>query len=278
MPTQIKAFDNANQAIVTADGPVLQRTYFNLLRLAPGESETLEVPGFECLCVVQSGTVDITVNDETFTGVGQRSSIWEGNADSVYVGTGSAFTVTATSDAEIAVAGGLCQGEFAPFRVTPAEVDEVDVGSTETHSRRRIRHIIGADDAHRSGMLLVSELYADDGCWSGYPPHKHDETRTGETAHEELYHYRFDPETGFGGQFCYFDDGPCEVYRTQHGDSVLLEGGYHPTVTSPGHREYIFTILVGREQKALEQHFHEDQSQLVNAIPGISAMREKFRK
>jgi len=40
----------------------------------------------------------------------------------------------------------------------------------------------------------VSELYCDHGCWSGYPPHKHDEDHgKTETAHEELYHYRFRP-------------------------------------------------------------------------------------
>ena len=50
----------------------------------------------------------------------------------------------------------------------------VDVGSSETHSQRRIFHILGQNGQGRAGRLLVSELYADDGCWNGYPPHKHD--------------------------------------------------------------------------------------------------------
>ena len=83
----------------------------------------------------------------------------------------------------------------------------VDVGSPETKSHRRIFHILGHNGAGRSGNLLVSELYADEGCWSGYPPHKHD-TDDGEveTAHEEVYHYRFNPPTGFGAQYCYEKD------------------------------------------------------------------------
>jgi len=232
----------------------------------------------EAVCVLLSGQADITVDGTAFAEVGDRSSVWQGMADSVYVPTGAEFEVTAlTGDVEVAIAGGACDAVHAPFRITPDEVDPVVVGSVDTHSRRRICHILGANGAGRAGHLLVSELYCEDGCWSGYPPHKHDEERDGETAHEEVYHYRFDPETGFGGQFCYSDEGQCEVYKTGHGDTVAIDGGYHPTVTSPGHREYIFTILVGERQRSLIQHFHADQAHLMSKIPGIDAMREKFK-
>ena len=56
----------------------------------------------------------------------------------------------------------------------------VEVGSADTHSRRRIFHILGQNAAGRAGRLLVSELYGDAGCWSGYPPHKHDMERAPE--------------------------------------------------------------------------------------------------
>ena len=91
-----------------------------------------------------------------------------------------------SSDCEIAIAGGRWDEPMASFRITPEEVDMVDVGSNETKSRRRIFHILGNKQADSVGRLLVSELYADEGCWSGYPPHKHDTDRPGETAHEEL--------------------------------------------------------------------------------------------
>ena len=64
---------------------------------------------------------------------------------------------------------------------------------------------------------------------------------------------------------------------TQHGDTFLLDRGYHPCVTSPGHEEYIFTILVGKTQRSLVQNFHERHRHLVSKIPGIAAMREKFK-
>jgi 5-deoxy-glucuronate isomerase len=154
----------------------------------------------------------------------------------------------------------------------------VEVGSLETHSRRRIFHVLGQNGNGRAGNLLVSELYADPGCWSGYPPHKHDTERPPEeTDFQEIYHYRFRPETGFGGQYLYLPNGEPSVVMTRHGDTFLVDRGYHPTVTSPGHEEYIFTILVGREQRSLIQSFDPVHQHLMSGIPGIQAMRDKFK-
>jgi 5-deoxy-glucuronate isomerase len=181
-------------------------------------------------------------------------------------------------ETEVAVAGGLCHEAFEPFRIEPSEVEMVEVGSPETHTRRRIYHILGQNGAGRAGNLLVSELYADPGCWSGYPPHKHDEERLPEeTDFQEIYHYRFRPDTGFGAQFRYAPDGQSKVVMTRHGDTFLVDKGYHPTVSSPGHAGYIFTILVGMHQRSLVQSFDPAHSHLMNSIPGLQAMRDKFR-
>ena len=157
----------------------------------------------------------------------------------------------------------------------------VEVGSHDTHSRRRIFHVLGQNGAGRAGNLLVSELYGDPGCWSGYPPHKHDTERPpDETDFEEIYHYRYRPETGFGAQFRYETDGGGtvpEVVMTRHGDTFLIDRGYHPTLRAPGHEGYIFTILVGRQQRSLVQFFEPTHTHLLAKIPGIQAMRDKFK-
>ena len=281
MPSRlIRANPSAAAPVVDLNSGVLSRSFFNLLRLRPGESETFVVAGCETLCVVLSGQADIHVGSERFADVGGRPSIWDGPADSVYGGTGSSITVIAQADgAEVAVAGGLCAQPFAPFRIAPGDVSMVEVGSAETHSRRRIFHILGQNAQGRAGNLLVSELYADGGCWSGYPPHKHDTERPPEeTAFEEIYHYRFRPETGFGAQYCYeADAGSPEVVMTRHGDTFMVDRGYHPTVASPGHDGYIFTILVGHEQRSLVQSFEPKHAHLMERIPGIQAMRDKFK-
>ena len=64
---------------------------------------------------------------------------------------------------------------------------------------------------------------------------------------------------------------------TQNGDTLLLDKGYHPTVTSPGYQSYIFTILVEKYQRSLVQNFKEEYRHLLQKIPGTQAMIDKFK-
>lgn len=278
MARLIRNYENRNQPIVSEGDETLSLTYFNLVSLQPGEEYQYRLPRHETAIVMLDGTADILVDDVGFQGVGQRKDIWSGNADSVYAPIDAEVTIKAKTRAHAAIAGGLTDEQFEPFRVRPQEVDMVDVGSTDTHTHRQIFHILGQRQNGRVGRLLVSELYADPGCWSGYPPHKHDtEDGDRETDHEELYHYRFFPENGFGGQGVYNEGEAPDNILTRTGDTFLLDKGYHPTSTSPGHRGYIFTILVGRYRRGLIQRFDPHHDYLMDAFPGIQAMREKFK-
>ena len=64
---------------------------------------------------------------------------------------------------------------------------------------------------------------------------------------------------------------------TRTGDTFLLDRGYHPTVTSPGHDGYIFTIIVGRHRRSLIQHFSDEHNYLIDQIPGLQDMVDKFK-
>jgi 5-deoxy-glucuronate isomerase len=275
----IKHYNNKNQSIITGKTGILPLTYFNLIRLENSEELEKQVKDFESVYVVLSGNCDINVNGKLFKDVGQRKNIWAGNADSVYVTTGALVKLKANKNGtEIAVAGGYCKTEYSPFRIFPDDEEMVEVGSLDTHSRRCIYHILGHNANGRAGNLLVSELYADPGCWCGFPPHKHDEEKgEEETAFEEVYHYRFYPANGFGAQIIFQLDGSSECFKTQNRDTLLLDKGYHPTVASPGHKGYIFTILVGKYQRSLIQNFKEEYRYLFNKIPGIQGMINKFK-
>jgi len=283
MPRIIHAYENNNQPILPGNNGLVPLTYFNLIKLSKDEEFAYVLPRFETVAVVLSGTVDIEVAGMQFKHIGQRKDIWSGNADSVYAPSGKEVTIRCrTIGAEIAVAGGRFnvtkESIWSPFRISPDEVLMVDVGSTDTHSHRRIYHILGKNTEGRSGNLLVSELYADPGCWSGYPPHKHDEDQgESETRFEEVYHYRFDPENGFGIQLVFQADGKEKLFRTRNRDTVIIDKGYHPTVTSPGHKQYIFTILVGATTRSLVQNFKEEYRYLMNQIPGIQNMVDHFK-
>ena len=275
----IRFYENKNQPIVGVNNGILHNTYFNLIKVPANEETIFSLDGYEILCVVLGGSCNITAGKEIFHNVGQRKDIWSGNADSVYTGTAGPVRIKALkNDVDLAIAGCICPNSFNPFRITPGEVDMVDVGSNETKSRRRIYHILGQNAKGRTGNLLVSELHADEGCWSGYPPHKHDtENPPDETAFEELYHYRFNPDNGFGAQFCYLDSGDPHCYMTRSGDTFIFRKGFHPAVTSPGHKSYIFTVLVGIHQRSLIQNFDKNYSYLMDKIPGIAEMRSKFK-
>jgi 5-deoxy-glucuronate isomerase len=279
MPKLIRARDNRNAPIVEPGRGDATLTYFNLLRLGSGGTVTLDVPRCELLCVVLSGRADIAACAQEFKNIGRRADIWDGPADSVYCGTCPRVTVRALrGGTEVAVAGAVCAQPFAPFRIPPEEVEIVEVGTRELHARRRVFHILGANGRGRAGCLHVSEVYADEGCWSGYPPHKHDTERPpAETDFEEVHHYRFRPESGFGAQFCYGENGDAPVAAmTRHGDTFLVDRGYHPTVTSPGHEGYVFTILAGRKQRSLARYFDPRHIHLAEKMPGLPAMRETF--
>jgi 5-deoxy-glucuronate isomerase len=278
MSNIIRKYDNGNAAIVDSSSSVLPDVYFNLLRIEPGQLVSLDVPGTEIVAVVMSGTCDITVGDINFGDVGRRRSVWEGRADSVYAGVGRKLVFTAKGDpVEVALAGAPADVDHEPFRIEPEDVESVVVGSSETKSRREIFHILGQNANDRVGSLLVSELYCEEGCWSGYPPHKHDEDRDGETDHAELYHYRYDPPTGFGAQLHYVAGETPRAEMIMDGDTFLVPNGYHPTVASPGHSGYVFTILVGRTRRGLVQHFDETHAHLIPRFPGIAQMRDKFK-
>ncbi len=281
MPKHVTPFDNRNQAIVDLHDETTPLAYFNDVRLKQSETFSYQLEEYESVNVLATGTCTFEVDGSRFENVGQRTHLWDGKPDSVYAPVNGKVTMTCVSDeAEIFIAGGQCETRYEPFRVTPAEVDKVQYGSDETKTHRRILHVLGQKQRDRTGRLLVSELFTvGAGGWSGFPPHKHDEDRgSEETAFEEVYHFRFNPDHGFGAQFAYPTPesyGP--VYRIKNGSTVLLEGGYHPSVAAPGYEMYYFTILVGKTSHSLVQFFEPEHAYQVRTIPGIMDMVNKFK-
>ena len=253
MAKLIRAAQHRTGPIVEPGAGTLTLSYFSVLRLAAGETRTVEVPGCEVLAVVLSGRADVAACAQEFRNVGRRTDIWEGPADSVYCGTCPRVTVRALREGtEVAIAGGLCDQPFSPFRITPEEVEIEEIGAPAAHTHRRKHCILCRNAEGRVGRLVVAEVFVDEGCWVGYPPHKHDqEVPSEESDFEEVYHYRFRPQHGFAAQFCYDGDGtPPVTEMVHHGDTFLIDRGDHPTATSPGYEGYVFRLLVGRRQRA----------------------------
>ena len=278
----IPPHNNYNKPIVDIDDTRVPLNYFNIVKLVSGQSFEYHVPGYETGIVPATGTLDIEVEGEHFSAIGQRRvNVWDGEPEGVYAPTGAKVRLICTSaQAEVFVAGARYYGELTPFAVRAADIDKIQYGSDNTKTHRKIKHILGTKYHGRVGRLLVSELFTvGQGGWSGFPPHKHDTDRWPiETRHDETYNFRFRPNHGFGLQLVQKEDGKVgDAYHLMDGSTVVLENGYHPCVTAPGYEMYYFTILGGLSQRSLVQFFQPTHAYQIEAIPGIKDMIAKFK-
>lgn len=281
MPKHLLPYDNKNQPIVTEGNDVVPLVYFNRVVLAPGDTHEYQLARHESCVVPVSGTCEVTVDGEVFSGIGERKNLWEGMPNSVYVPVGADCSIRCGDNPmEVFIAGGVYEEKLAAFAIRTADIDKVQYGSDDTKTHRKIKHILGQSNADQRGRLLVSELFTvGAGGWSGFPPHKHDTERPPvETRYEEVYQFRFNPEQGFGCQFDYLEDGGSgHPHHIKNGSTYMIDSGYHPCVAAPGYEMYYFTIIVGETSKSLLQFFEPTHAYQVETIPGIKDMVAKFK-
>lgn len=286
MSRHIPPFDNQNRPIVDAGDATTPLCYFNHVRLRRGERHVHQVAGYESMIVPASGSCNVSVAGQEFSAIGQRTHLWGGDPEGVYVPTGALAEVVCVSEQlDLMIGGGRCDTVLEPFAVRQGDVDKLQYGSDETKTHRKIKHLLGQKNADRRGRLLVSELFTvGAGGWSGFPPHKHDTERRDadgavhETEYQEVYQFRFNPDHGFGAQFVYEhedDHGP--VYHVRSGSVIAIDKGYHPSVAAPGYEMYYFTVIVGAHSKSLVQHFDPHHAYQLETIPGIKNMIAKFK-
>ncbi len=278
----IPPYDNHNKPIIDVDDARVPLNYFNVVKLVQGQSFEYHVPGYETGIVPATGTIDVNVEGENFTMIGQRGvDVWDGEPEGVYAPSGTKVRLVCTSaQAEVFVAGARFDGKLTPFAVRAVDIDRIQYGSDDTKTHRKIKHILGTKYHGRVGRLLVSELFTvGQGGWSGFPPHKHDTDRLPiETRHDETYNFRFRPSHGFGLQLVQREDGKVgDAYHLMNASTVVLEKGYHPCVAAPGYEMYYFTILGGMSQRSLVQFFQPTHAYQVETIPGIKDMIAKFK-
>ncbi|NKB76285.1 MAG: 5-deoxyglucuronate isomerase [Gammaproteobacteria bacterium] len=277
----IRHHDNQNQPIIDRNHEKVPLCFFNIIKLKKGEHFSSQVDGYETCLVPATGSFDVTVQGETFERVGKRMNIWESEPEGVYVPVGVQADVTCVTDeVEIFVAGAQFDEVYHPFVVRESDIDPIQYGSDDTKTHRKIKHILGKNPSGKVGRLLVSELFTvGAGGWSGFPPHKHDTDQLpGETRHDEVYNFRFNPPHGFGAQFLTPEGADYgDVHHIRNGSTIVIEDGYHPCVAAPGYEMYYFTILGGLSQRPLHQNFHPEHAYQIETIPGIKDMISKFK-
>jgi len=233
----------------------LEYLEFDLARLAAGEEWQGATGDCEAALVILGGRCDIASEGDAWENLGTRADVFDGKATAVYLPPQRSFVVRARAGgAQVAVCKAVSDAGGSPSQrpagkaqvIRPEDVRARAVGAGNW--RREVQDIVGANVAAR--RLLVGETYSEPGCWSSYPPHKHDQAASpDEVKLEEIYYFRMHPAQGFGIQRIYSGDGDLdEVYAIRDGDAVVIPKGYHPVAAAPGYRVYYLWMLAGPER------------------------------
>lgn len=255
--------------VVEPDASGWEHTGLYAGRLADGDTRTLEAGRREHVVVPLSGSVHVAVSGpsgEHEAKLAGRASVFSGSTDVAYVPAGSSLTVTGVGDARVAVLYAVTESGEARFPFRHVAADEVPVELRGAGVASREVRNFGIPGVLDADSVIACEVITPGGNWSSWPPHKHDEERTGEeTALEEIYYFEvrsterseldrtFEEQPAGGGPGM----GYVRVYGTQHrpidvlaevrdGDVVLVPHGWHgPAIAAPGYDLYYLNVMAG---------------------------------
>jgi 5-deoxy-glucuronate isomerase len=251
----IKPRKNSQQIVsVTPASAGWRYVSFSAYQLASGGTVALSDNSNELCVVVLSGIVSAQTEDYDWKEIGQRMSVFEDAAPyAFYIPPRGKLTVTAKTDAELGVAGGLAKGELPARLIDPAGIRRSVRG--QGANLRYVCDILPEDVPAES--VLVVEVKTPSGHSSSYPPHKHDvDNVPEESLLEETYYHRINPPQGFVFQRIYSDSRDLdESMAVEDRDVVLVPRGYHPVVVPHGYESYYLNVMAGHKRV---WHFHND--------------------
>ena len=251
MSLLVKAAQGRIVADITPASAGWKYISFKALRLQPGDTEAFATAGLEHCITVLAGAVDVTVDAQTYSALGNRASVFEDRAPAaLYVPPGRRVRIEAQGEAEVAISAAPAQGLHATRVIAPQSMRRSVRG--QGSNTRHVCDILPETEPAES--LLVVEVITPAGNSSSYPPHKHDSADPGapdaETVLEETYFHMLNPSQGFAFQRVYTDDrGLDETMAVEHRDTVLVPRGYHPCVAPPGYDLYYLNTMAGPERR-----------------------------
>ncbi|OMF26713.1 5-deoxy-glucuronate isomerase [Paenibacillus sp. FSL H8-0548] len=217
---------------------------FEVAKLEVGQKLERVTGDLEYCLVLLSGIADVATQEESFTKVGDRMSVFENKPPyAVYVPNGDRFEVTATTALELAICSAPGKGGFKARLIAPSAAAQETRGYGNLE--RQIYNIL--PESEPADSLLVVEVITPEGHWSSYPPHKHDrDALPEESLLEETYYYKIQPEQGFAVQRVYTDNRSLdETLIVKNGETVLVPEGYHPVSAPPGYEVYYLNVMAG---------------------------------
>lgn len=222
--------------------------------LRDGGELRLPADAVERLVVPLTGSFAVAYDDTTQVLEG-RASVFEGPTDVLYLGSGTAATITG--------AGRVAVAEAPTETVEPSTYiarDAVPVELRGAGQSSRQVHNFGTPAALDAAKFIVCEVITPAGNWSSYPPHKHDSHVPGQESNlEEIYYYEaavsrgledVAPESAepFALHRTYASDDRAidEFRQVRTGDIALVPYGWHgPAVAAPGYDMYYLNVMAG---------------------------------
>ena len=229
--------------MITKENSPCKNVEVDMVRLADGGKKTYNEQDKEYGLLILGGKCTVEGNGFKYENIGERETVFDGNATCVYVPRNTEFTITACGEVSIAVCKCPSTKDHEPALINPSDVIAKDLGKPGW--QRHAMFVL--DERVEADQIYIGECWIEGGQWSSYPPHKHDDANMPtEAATEEIYYYEFDKPQGFGIQKVYTLEGDIdETYTVKSGDIVEIPRGYHPFHSAPGYKNYMLWIMAG---------------------------------
>jgi 5-deoxy-glucuronate isomerase len=223
----------------------LKKIMFDLLKLEAGKSYIGDTQLNESAFVILSGTCNISGIDFNFERIGIRKDVFSGKPTAIYLPANTSYEIEAITALEIGICSARSTLKSNPVLIHPDDITEVNLGVLNW--TRKACFII--DQKVNAEFLFIGETFISPGNWA-FPPHRHDHDNFPEEVDmDEVYHFRINPETGFGIQISYTDDkSRDDAYMVRNGDTIVLPDGYHPVGTSPVDSLYLLWMMAGEKR------------------------------
>lgn len=220
----------------------------NLLVLSAGKNYQASTNNREYVAVMNSGKATFEIDGKKFENVGGRPNVFSGKPHSMYIPSGSTFTISAQGAAEIALCSAPSELKTAPYAIPPEKV-ATGVWGAANFSRNYHQILTMASQPDLPAQrLIVGETYTPSGNWSTFPPHRHEkDDLPREAFHEEIYFFKVSPADGFG-MARYYNDEMDTGYIVKDNTVLMAPKGYHTVTSAPGYTTYYLWFLAGNHR------------------------------
>ncbi|MEV3921819.1 5-deoxy-glucuronate isomerase [Actinomadura coerulea] len=230
------------ELVVTPESAGWAYSGLRILELPEGGVHTFDTGEFETIVLPLEGSCAVECDGERFELEG-RENVFARVSDFAYVPRDAQVTIR--GGGRFALAGARCERRLAP-RYGPAETVPVELRGAGSASRQ-VNNFGTPEGFPFAEKLIACEVLTPAGCWSSFPPHKHDEQTPGESVLEEIYYFEV-ARDGMAYQRVYGSPGrPIDVLaEVRSGDAVLIPHGWHgPSMAPPGHDLYYLNVMAG---------------------------------